>query len=305
MLSTKADGLVFGAALLLLPTVASACDWSDAGGELRIEAGICAFAEIAESETIELTGRIATANATIRVGRDATLVIDDTDLDELRLLSTPANRAHIIAEAPARIVARGAEYLSFARNDYAAGVFFDIRSSDNVELDGVGSRGPVKYLLRAESEGFAGYSITPASGAELSKTGNDRVSVAGNRLMIPHEAGFRLHLDGDGPGELTVEVDYGRDVRTGVLAEIPIAPVSGAATITGYTDMFAARRSIAMNIVTDPSGRFRLRAFDQLCSSVKWSLREQSFFASGNDVVDLNVAEYETLILKCLAVAPE
>ena len=595
MFSSKVNVWIFGSALLLLPTAVAACDWSDASGELRINAGICAFAEIAESETIELNGRTATAGATIRVGRGATLVIDDTDLDELRLLSTPKTRAHLIAEAatlrildivvrsydpatngpdetmedgrsflrvdaflddtgqaangrleierstlsylgydsryvglgtyssygvslkvrsendlqkatvtghilnstlshnyrgfysygaqdfeirdneihnntdygvdghddsdrltvtgnvvhsnggtgvicsrrcddnvfennkvhgngangivlhdlslggrilnnsvydnvqdgivvhdsqntqvsgndvrgnryglrifsgsvattvsnnrfganaeadillkhgnlgaksdlsdysngsdwnsrniarhnssrvwgtevirntfeaPARIVARGTHYLRLARNEYTAGVSFDIRSSDNVELDGADSRGPVRYILRSESEGFAEYRIAPALGAELSMTGHDRVRLLGNRLMIPAGADFRLHLDGDGPGELAVEVARGQDIRTGILAVIPIAPVSGTATISGYRDLFATRRSVSMNISSGPSNRIRLKAFSRLCSVVKWSLGEHNFVATNDDAVEVNEPQITTLILKCLA----
>ena len=99
MFSTKADGWVIGAALLLAPTMVEACNWSDVGGALHIAAGTCTFAEIAKSETIEVSDRIATATASIHVGRGATLVLDGTDLDALRLISTPDVRAHLIAEA--------------------------------------------------------------------------------------------------------------------------------------------------------------------------------------------------------------
>ena len=204
-------------------------------------------------------------------------------------------------DSHANINVRGAQHLGFARNDYAAGVTFDIRSSDNVELDGFGSKGPVKYVLRAEPANIANYSIHPVSDAELSMTGNDRVRVIGGRLMIPQKLDFRLQVTGDGHGELTVEVADPRDVRTGVLTYIPISPVSGTATISRYRSGFAARRSIEMNINTDNSGRLRLTAFEGLCSSVKWSFDDRSFITPAEEVVEMSEADDGTLVLKCLA----
>lgn len=203
--------------------------------------------------------------------------------------------------APARVVVRGAKYLSFGDNNYVAGVSFDIRSSDNVELDGVDSKGPVRYLLRAGREELAEYRINAAPGAELSMTGNDRVYLTGHRRLMPTGADFRLYFDGDGPGELSLGVPDSTDIRSGVLVDLPITPVSGAATIIGYRENFSAKRTIAMSIAIDPSGPFNLKAFHKLCSSVKWTLLERSFLASSRDIVELDAMENESLILECLA----
>ncbi len=90
---------LLGAALQAVPAAAGACSWSDDTGDLRIESGLCTFSEIGQSETIEVDDRIALATETIRVARGATLVIDDTEIDQLRLLSTPETSTHLIAEA--------------------------------------------------------------------------------------------------------------------------------------------------------------------------------------------------------------
>lgn len=208
-------------------------------------------------------------------------------------------------DTPARVVVRGAKYLSFGDNNYAAGVSFDIRSSDNVELDGADSKGTVRYLLRAEREELADYRIGAASGAEISMTGSDRVYLTGHRRLMPMGADFRLYFDGDGPGELSLEIPDRTDIRSGVLVDLPIAPVSGAATIIGYREAFSARRTIAMRIAIDSSGTFRLKAFDQMCASVKWTLPERSFLASSRDIIELDAMENERLILECLAMLQE
>ncbi len=207
--------------------------------------------------------------------------------------------------APARVVVRGANFLSFGDNNYAAGVSFDIRSSDNVELDGADSKGPVRYLLRADREELADYRIEAPSGAEISMTGSDRVSLTGHRRLMPTGADFRMHFDGGGPGELSLGVPDRTDIRSGVLVDLPIAPVSGAATIIGYRETFSAERTIAMSIAVDPSGSFSLKAFHQMCASVKWTLPDRSFLASSRDIIELDATENKSLILECLAILQE
>ena len=207
--------------------------------------------------------------------------------------------------APARIVARGAEFLRFIGNTYAAGASFDIRSSNNIELDGALAEGPLSYLLRAEPEGFADYRITAASGAKLSMTGFDRVTLAGNRSLAPIGPDFLVQIDGNEPSKLTLGTADRQDIRTGVLVDFPVIPVAGAATITGYKDKFAAEHAVTMNIRTDPLDGIRFRAFDQLCSIVEWTLLKRSFIAFGHTAVELNVPDDEPLLLRCLSFASE
>ncbi|EBA04026.1 alginate-c5-mannuronan-epimerase AlgG [Rhodobacterales bacterium HTCC2150] len=91
------------AGLSFTPTLGVACIWSDAASEgdagINITSGDCSFDQLAKSRYITLSDRIATLAATIRVSRGASLLIDDTIIKELRLLSTPETQAHIIAEA--------------------------------------------------------------------------------------------------------------------------------------------------------------------------------------------------------------
>ncbi len=202
--------------------------------------------------------------------------------------------------APARILARGADYLRFSGNDYGAAVAFDIRSSDNIELDGADARGQVTYLLRAQAETVANYRIVAAPGAELSMTGYDRVILSGETPLIPAGSGFRLRLDAHGPSEVTLQIVDRQDIRTGVLAPFPIVPISGTGTITEYRDKFAAKRSVEMMIETGPAQGLSFRAFGAFCSGVRWTFGTRSFVAFGKDIIDLNGTQNEPLVLRCL-----
>ncbi len=205
--------------------------------------------------------------------------------------------------SPAKVVVRGAEYLSFSRNNYPAGVTFDIRSSDNVELDGADSGRAVSYVLRANGDEVAHYRIAASSGARLSMSGYDHVILEGDRLLLPDGSHFLLSVDELRPKELTLEVDDKSEIRSGILTTLPIEPVSGAAAFSKYKDVFTVDRSFSLRIVTDPSKRFQMKALDRLCSTVEWSLGEDRFIASGQDVVELSSIGQTDLTIRCLSFA--
>lgn len=91
------------AGLSFAPTLSVACIWSDSArvsdAGINIRSGDCTFDQLADSRYVTLSDRIATLAATIRVSHGASLLIDNTIIKELRLLSTPETQSHIIAEA--------------------------------------------------------------------------------------------------------------------------------------------------------------------------------------------------------------
>ena len=207
-------------------------------------------------------------------------------------------------EQPVTVLVRGANYLDFAENTYAAGVTFDIRSSDNIGLDGQQSAGPVRYLLRGEPSLGASYRLAAPAGSELSMTGADHVTLTGHELLIPEGGDFVLRIEAEGTDQLTLDVPRREDVRTAMLVDLPVTPRSGTAWITGYQDSFSIDRAISMEIRTPLDSDFRLQAFERLCRIVEWSLNGSVFISTGDEIVDLSSVRDRELTLTCLTARP-
>lgn len=204
-------------------------------------------------------------------------------------------------EAEVTVLARGANYLHFADNIYEVGVTFDIQSSDNIELDGVQSEGPVSYRLRSDFPDGANYGIAAPRGAELSMNGMDQVILRGTVPLIPDGRGFLLRVGASEPRQLTVNLPNPTGIRTAVLVDLPMVPIAGIARIYDYRDYFLSGRFVSMRISLPPDNQFRLRVLDRVCSVVEWSLNDRVFISAELEIVELNGPEMAELTLTCLA----